>query len=88
MNLIVAVTHDLENKRAWAPCLKVEGVKLPTGYFIGASAATGNKSSSLKANEAYLWCHFFSGHFVTKRGYVMQKYMFFNHFLVDIIVFF
>ena len=35
------VTHDLDNKRAWAPCLRVEGVKLPTGYFIGASAATG-----------------------------------------------
>ena len=35
------MTHDLDNKRAWAPCLRVEGVKLPTGYYLGASAATG-----------------------------------------------
>ena len=35
------VTHDLDNKRAWAPCFRVEGVKLPTGYYFGASAATG-----------------------------------------------
>ena len=39
--ILFLVTHDLDNKRAWAPCLRVEGVKLPTGYFIGASAATG-----------------------------------------------
>ena len=35
------MTHDLDNKRAWAPCFQVEGVKLPTGYYFGASAATG-----------------------------------------------
>jgi mannose-binding lectin 2 len=41
------VTHDLDNKRAWAPCLRVEGVKLPTGYFFGASAATGKTQNNL-----------------------------------------
>jgi len=41
-NDILTVTHDLDNKRAWAPCLRVEGVKLPTGYYLGASAATGD----------------------------------------------
>ena len=40
------VTHDLDNKRAWAPCFRVEGVKLPTGYYFGASAATGMKIKS------------------------------------------
>ena len=40
-NDVITVTHDLDNKRAWEPCLRVEGVKLPTGYYFGASAATG-----------------------------------------------
>lgn len=43
-NDVITVTHDLDNKRAWEPCLKVEGVKLPTGYYFGASAATGDLS--------------------------------------------
>lgn len=43
-NDVLTVTHDLDNKRAWEPCLKVEGVKLPTGYYFGASAATGELS--------------------------------------------
>ena len=42
------MTHDLENKRAWSSCLRVEGVKLPTGYYFGASAATGNMTLILK----------------------------------------
>ena len=42
-NDVLTVTHDLDNKRAWEPCLKVEGVKLPTGYLLGASAATGKE---------------------------------------------
>lgn len=37
-----SVFTDLENKHAWRDCLQVEGVILPTGYFIGASAATGD----------------------------------------------
>ena len=45
--LLIAVTHDLDNKRAWSPCLRVEGVKLPTGYYFGASAATGIKWQQL-----------------------------------------
>ena len=37
----------MDNKRAWSPCLRVEGVKLPTGYYFGASAATGIESQQL-----------------------------------------
>ena len=46
-NDVITVTHDLDNKRAWEPCLRVEGVKLPTGYYFGASAATGINNSEL-----------------------------------------
>jgi len=45
-NDVLTVTHDLDNKRAWAPCFQVEGVKLPTGYYFGASAATGDLSDA------------------------------------------
>jgi len=44
--IFTLVTHDLDNKRAWAPCFQVEGVKLPTGYYFGASAATGDLSDA------------------------------------------
>jgi len=42
----LTVSHDLKNKRAWAPCLSIEGVKLPTGYFFGLSATTGDLSDA------------------------------------------
>jgi len=45
-NDVLTVTHDLDAKRAWAPCFRVEGVKLPTGYYFGASAATGDLSDA------------------------------------------
>ena len=37
------MSHDLDDKREWEECLRVEGVILPTGYFFGASATTGKK---------------------------------------------
>lgn len=37
---------DMENKQTWKECLKVEGVELPTGYFFGASATTGDLSDN------------------------------------------
>lgn len=41
-NEVLTVSSDLAGKNAWAQCLKVEGVKLPTGYYFGVSAATGD----------------------------------------------
>lgn len=35
---------DLENKQAWSQCLSISGVRLPTGYYFGMSAATGDLS--------------------------------------------
>jgi len=42
----LTVSHDLANKRAWAPCFTVDGVKLPTGYYFGVSATTGDLSDA------------------------------------------
>ena len=36
----------VDDDREWKPCFEVEGVKLPTGYFIGFSAATGDLSDN------------------------------------------
>ncbi|KAK7109110.1 vesicular integral-membrane protein VIP36-like [Littorina saxatilis] len=35
------VSVDVDNKNGWRECFVVHGVKLPVGYFLGASAATG-----------------------------------------------
>lgn len=42
----LTVSHDLQNKRAWAPCFSIDGVKLPTGYYFGLSATTGDLSDA------------------------------------------
>jgi len=42
----LTVSHDLNNKRAWAPCFSIDGVKLPTGYYFGLSATTGDLSDA------------------------------------------
>ena len=42
----LTVSHNLKNKRAQAPCLSIEKVKLPTGYFFGLFATTGNLSDA------------------------------------------
>jgi len=42
----LTVSHDLNNKRAWAPCLSIDGVVLPTGYYFGMSATTGDLSDA------------------------------------------
>ena len=38
----LTVKVDVDDKRAWRPCFHVEGVYLPTGYYFGLSAATGD----------------------------------------------
>ncbi|XP_026322988.1 vesicular integral-membrane protein VIP36 isoform X2 [Hyposmocoma kahamanoa] len=40
------VSTDLEGKNAWKECLRVSNVLLPTGYFFGASATTGDLSDN------------------------------------------
>ncbi|XP_028140500.1 vesicular integral-membrane protein VIP36 [Diabrotica virgifera virgifera] len=45
-NDVLTVSTDLENKAAWKECFQVKGVKLPTGYYIGASATTGDLSDN------------------------------------------
>lgn len=35
---------DVEDKNEWRECIDIGGVRLPTGYFFGASAATGDLS--------------------------------------------
>lgn len=40
---------DIENKNAWKECFSVDNVKLPTRYYFGFSAATGDLSGELKA---------------------------------------
>merc|ERR1739838_811536 len=42
----LTVMTDIENKRAFKECFSVEGVVLPTGYFFGVSAATGELSDA------------------------------------------
>lgn len=37
---------DLEDKAVWKPCFNVDGVELPSGYFFGFSAATGDLSDN------------------------------------------
>ena len=38
---------DIDGKNGWKECLSVSGVKLPTGYHFGASAATGQLAGML-----------------------------------------
>eukprot|EP00088_Acartia_fossae_P068691 TRINITY_DN8763_c0_g1_i1.p1 TRINITY_DN8763_c0_g1~~TRINITY_DN8763_c0_g1_i1.p1 ORF type:complete len:328 (+),score=38.70 TRINITY_DN8763_c0_g1_i1:53-1036(+) len=42
----LTVSHDLQNKNAWAPCFSIDGIKLPTGYYFGITAATGDLSDN------------------------------------------
>ena len=42
----LSVSHDVSNKRTWKSCFSVDGVHLPTGYYFGVSAATGELSDN------------------------------------------
>lgn len=45
---IVQVMVDVDDKNEWKECIDIGGVRLPTGYFFGASAATGDLSGKLR----------------------------------------
>ena len=38
---------DIDDKNEWKECIDIGGVRLPTGYYFGASAATGDLSGRL-----------------------------------------
>ncbi|XP_025413482.1 VIP36-like protein [Sipha flava] len=42
----LTVMTDLDDKAVWKPCFNVDGVELPTGYYFGFSAATGDLSDN------------------------------------------
>ena len=42
----LTISHDLDNKRAWTQCLSLPNIKLPTGYYFGVSATTGDLSDA------------------------------------------
>ncbi|XP_039629873.1 vesicular integral-membrane protein VIP36 isoform X2 [Polypterus senegalus] len=42
----LTVMVDVEDRNEWKECIDVSGVRLPTGYFFGASAATGDLSDN------------------------------------------
>jgi len=42
----LTVRTQIDGSRGWQPCLEVAGVTLPTGYFFGLSAATGDLSDN------------------------------------------
>lgn len=46
LNEKLTVLTDLENKHEWKVCFESPNVKLPTGYYFGASATTGDLSDN------------------------------------------
>lgn len=42
----LTVMSDLDNKHEWKLCFEAKNVKLPTGYFFGMSATTGDLSDN------------------------------------------
>lgn len=46
LNEKLTVMTDLENKNEWKLCFESPNVKLPTGYYFGASATTGDLSDN------------------------------------------
>lgn len=43
---ILTVMTDIENKGQWKLCFESKNVQLPTGYYFGASATTGDLSDN------------------------------------------
>lgn len=42
----LTVLLDIDGKREWKDCIDVSGVRLPLGYFFGASSVTGDLSDN------------------------------------------
>ncbi|XP_035525645.1 vesicular integral-membrane protein VIP36 [Morone saxatilis] len=52
----LTVMVDVDDKNEWKECIDIGGVRLPTGYFFGASAATGDLSGK-SGLESYTITH-------------------------------
>lgn len=50
---------DVDGKQAWRDCAAISGVRLPTGYFLGASSATGDLSG---VNLWIMWLYLFNSY--------------------------
>lgn len=46
LNEKLTVMTDIEDKHEWKICFESSNVKLPTGYYFGASATTGDLSDN------------------------------------------
>lgn len=46
VNEKLTVLTDIEDKHEWKVCFESKNVKLPTGYYFGASATTGDLSDN------------------------------------------
>ena len=44
---VLQVMLDVDGKREWKDCFDVSGVRLPQGYFFGASSVTGDLSGTI-----------------------------------------
>ncbi|KAG9469055.1 vesicular integral-membrane protein VIP36 [Eleutherodactylus coqui] len=42
----LTIMTDIEGKNEWKNCVDISGVRLPTGYYFGATAATGDLSDN------------------------------------------
>ncbi|XP_060740608.1 vesicular integral-membrane protein VIP36 isoform X1 [Tachysurus vachellii] len=42
----LTIMVDVDDKNEWKECIDITGVRLPTGYYFGASAATGDLSDN------------------------------------------
>ncbi|GLV44360.1 uncharacterized protein CBL_10164 [Carabus blaptoides fortunei] len=42
----LSVSTDIDNKAGWKECFSVKGVRLPTGYYFGVTATTGDLSDN------------------------------------------
>lgn len=51
------VMVDVDDKNEWKSCIDIGGVRLPTGYFFGASAATGDLSGGWRPGEGGVNVH-------------------------------
>uniref|UniRef100_A0A7E4UQN5 L-type lectin-like domain-containing protein n=1 Tax=Panagrellus redivivus TaxID=6233 RepID=A0A7E4UQN5_PANRE len=42
----LSIFKDVDGEGTWKNCMSVDGVRLPTGYYLGVSAATGDLSDN------------------------------------------
>lgn len=53
--MVLQVMTDVEDKNEWKNCIDIAGVQLPTGYFFGASAGTGDLSGERGFAQGNTW---------------------------------